>query len=124
MAWYFLLGTLAAFGGLCMLWCLFGWLLPPGGEGVLILPGYPERDGIGTVWRYLWLRELGLLRCGLVVEDFGLSARERAWLESRGIELREPGDLLPGTGIGAGKIDGTGNGDPSGHHQRGGVPEL
>ena len=124
MAWYILLGTLAAFGGLCLLWGLAGWFVSGGEEGILILPGHSGQGEPGTVRWYLWLRELGLLRCRLVVEDFGLSPGERTWLENRGIERIEPGAQLPDTGIGAREIDGTGNGNSAGHHQRGGVPEL
>lgn len=124
MGWYLVIGALAAFGGVCMIWALFGWLLPSGDGGYLIIPGEPGNGELPFVRRYLWLRDLGLLSSSLIVADLGLCPEERAWLEARGIEIRGPEALPDGPGIGAEKIDGSGNGDSPGHHCRGGVSEL
>lgn len=86
MAWYILVGTLAAFGLLCALWTVFGCFLPRGGEGELIFPG---REGeLNFLRRYLWLRGIGALPCTLVVIDLGLSRAEVYRLEKCGIEIR------------------------------------
>ena len=124
MGWYILLGVLASYGALCLIWALFGWLLPAGERGVLILPGTPEDRELAFAGRYLWLRDMGLVRCRLVVADLGLTPGDRAWLESRGIEICGPEALPAGLGIGAEIRDGTGNGNSAGHHRGGGVPEL
>ena len=124
MGWYILLGALASFGGFCLLWAVYGWLLPAGSSGVLILPGIPGEGELSGIRRYLWLRDAGLTGCRLLVADLGLSREELAWLEARGIEICAPEALPAGLGIGAEEIDGTGNGDSAGHHRRSGVSEL
>lgn len=101
MAGYIFLGTLAAFGALSALWVLFGWLLPGGREGVLIMPGRPGEEELSFVRRYLWLRELGLLRQPLVLVDMGLTEPERSWLTDRGIEICSREALAQRLGIGA-----------------------
>lgn len=116
MAGYVVLGMLAAFGFLCALWAMLGWLIPRG-EGVCMI--CPE-EGLSLVRRLLWLREVGLLNCPLMVSDTGLSAEEKAWLISHGIEICGP----KGPELERNQIDGTGNGDPTGRHQRCGVSEL
>ena len=93
MGWYVLLGSLAAFGMLCALWTLLGWMLPRG-DGVLVVPArhgrLPELRG------YLWLRSLGLLRCRLAAADLGLEQPERDWLERNGIEIHGPQSWIGG----------------------------
>ena len=74
---YIMLGTLAAFGLVSALWVLYGFLLPA------------ERGG----GRYLWLRELGLLREELTMVDFGISNAERDWLTERGVTVCAPEKL-------------------------------
>lgn len=101
MAGYVLFGTLAAFGALSVLWVLFGWLLPGGREGLLILPGRPGETETSFVRRYLWLRGLGLLEMPLVMVDLGLSQTEKNWLADREIELCGPEELSRRLGIGA-----------------------
>lgn len=124
MAGYILIGVLAAFGGVSVLWTLFGWLLPGSSGGVLVYPGRPGEGELSFARRYLWLRGLGLLKCPMIVVDLGLTVREKEWLETRGIEIRSPEAFAAGLEIGAEEIDGTGNGDPPGRHQRCGVSEL
>ena len=43
--------------------------------------------------RYLWLRELGLLREELTMVDFGISDAERDWLTERGVTVCAPEKL-------------------------------
>ena len=124
MGWYILFGALAFLGAFCLLWVLYGWLLPGDENAVLILPGIPGERELSGLRRFLWMRDTGLFRGRLIVKDLGLDSMEKARLEALGIEIYSPEALPDGLGIGANEIDGTGNGDPSGHHRRGGVPEL
>lgn len=74
---FVLMGALAAFGLVCALWAAAGWLLP-GGRGAaavcLCRPGLKE---LRTVRGLCRLRELGLLRCPVLLVDCGLTAGER-----------------------------------------------
>ena len=121
MAMFVCLGTLAAFGLFSVFWCLFGWLLPKTG-GVMLCLDEPDVHSLAR--RYLWLRGLGAISCPLIVMDRRLTAAERTWLTSHGIEICGPADIAARLGIGAEDIDGTGNGDPPGRHQRRGISEL
>ena len=105
---------LAAFGTLCALWTMFGWLLPGGRGCALVCWGIPDE---GILARYRWLRNLGLLACPLIViaEDGP---------EGKDAEICSGEDLLFRLEMERKRFDGTGNGDHSGHHQHGGVPEL
>ena len=109
-----LLGTLAAWGLLCALWAAFGWLLPGLKGFVLVSFGLPPGEAAA---RYKWLKSLGLLDCPLqiVAEDAQVGPdMERCAGE----------ELLARLEMERKRFDGTGNGDHSGHHQRGGVSEL
>lgn len=68
MAGYVILGVLAAFGALCILWLLCGLLLPRprGGRLVYFAPNTNEEL---VLRRYFWLRDLGFVRCVLVLVD-------------------------------------------------------
>ncbi len=66
MAAWVILGALAAFGALCALWVLFGALLP-GQRGTVMVCLQPDPDA--AVRRHRWLRDLGLLRCPVIVVD-------------------------------------------------------
>ncbi len=91
MFWQILLSLLAAVGLLCVLWVLFGFLLPVCREGWLL---YPGRTGKLTfVPVYCWLRGLGLLRLPLILADYDLSEGERAWLHRRDILTCSPEEL-------------------------------
>lgn len=91
-------GILAGFGLLCLLWAGFGWLLPFG-KGCIV---YAEKEAELTfARRYLWLRDLGLIRCPLIFADFGLRQPEREWLENNGIEICRPEEISERLGIGA-----------------------
>ena len=85
MAGYIVLGTLAAFGLVSELWVLYGGLYAPARPGV-------TEDSFAR--RYLWLRELGLLREELTMVDFGISDAERDWLAERGVTVCTPEKLV------------------------------
>lgn len=121
MAFAICIAALAAFGAFSVFWCIFGWLLPKTG-GVLLC--MEDRDIHMLARRYLWLRDLGVISCPCIVLDTGLDGPERAWLEDHGIEICSREALPARLGIGEKKLDGTGNGDPTGRDQRRGLPEL
>lgn len=61
MLWYVIIGFFAAFGALCALWVLLGaWLTDAAPCRTVLFPA-PGREA-RAVRRYLWLRELGLIR--------------------------------------------------------------
>lgn len=116
MAGYVIVGMLAAFGLLCALWVMFGWLLPGGNGGCLICAA----KELCLVKRLLWLRELGLLRCPICV--YGADTDEEAcrWLARHGIGICGP----EGPELERNRFDGTGNGNYTGHDQCRGISEL
>ena len=116
MAGYVVLGVLAAFGALGVLWAALGWLLPGGKGMAMVCVGSPDE---GILARYKWLRGLGLFSCPLIV-----AAEETELRAADGMEICEPENLLSRLELERNKIDGTGNGDPPGRHQRSGVSEL
>ena len=99
MAWYFLVGTLAAFGALCALWVSFGWLLSACWDGCLVYLGKRGKPGFVSI--YLWLRNLGVVRCPLIVIDQGLTETEQEYLDKHGIERNSLAELHERHGIGA-----------------------
>lgn len=97
MAWYIIVGVLAAFGTVSALWAMLGWLLPAGKQGTLIFAG--KADAGAFARRYLWLRGAGFLSCPLIVvepEDC-----DEAWLAEKGIEICTLEELSFRLGIGA-----------------------
>ena len=90
---YIVLGTLAAFGLVSALWVLYGFLLPAERGGGLYAPARPGVTEDSFARRYLWLRELGLLREELTMVDFGISDAERDWLMERGVTVCAPEQL-------------------------------
>ena len=116
MAGYVILGVLAAFGVLAVLWAGLGWLLPGGRGMVMVCMGAPDE---GILARYRWLRGLGLFSCPLIV-----AAEEADLPVPEGVELCEPEKLLLRLELERKEIDRTGNGDPPGRHQRRGISEL
>ena len=113
MAGYVILGTLAAFGLLSVIWACLGWLLPSGKGCVLVCLGEPD---VGIVSRWKWLRGLGLLRCPLVAVNADAEYEE--------IEICAGEELLARLEMERNQFHGTGNGDPSGRDQRRGISEL
>lgn len=119
MAGYCMFGALAAFGLLCGLWVIFGVLLSGGSGGAVVC----LRCGNGREELFLrrcrWLRSIGLLRCPILLVE---PAGETVFSEEE--EICSPEDLLLRLELERKQIDGTGNGDPSGHHRGGGVSKL
>ena len=64
---FVVIGALAAFGFVCGVWTLCGIFLKDRG-GVLT---YQGPQPVEFARRYLWLREMGLIRCQLVVAGNG-----------------------------------------------------
>lgn len=61
MFWYVIIGFLAAFGVLCALWVVLGsWLTNAAPCRIVLFPA-PGREGVAAR-RFLWLRELGLIK--------------------------------------------------------------
>ena len=104
MLWFVIVGMLAAFGALCVIWILVGiWLLPASKCTIVCL--CEQRDVIQFARHYRWLQEIGMVRnSALITCDYNV-ALER--LEKERTER-----------------DAAGNGDPPGSHQRRGVSEL
>jgi hypothetical protein len=77
MAAFIIFTVLAAFGGLCILWILFGFLLPGqrGAAAVCLCKGNGSEDAV--IRRHLWLYNTGLSRSPLLLVDLGLSQQER-----------------------------------------------
>ena len=91
MIWYVLLGLLAAFGLVCVLWVLLGLMLPGSRRCTVMLLCNPKEE-TALLRRFLWLRELGLLRCGILLSGQGLSAHQRHQLRQKyhSIEFCDP----------------------------------
>ncbi len=93
--------TLATFGALMVLWCMFGaLLLPAGGEDVCVVvrvsekPGRTERQLRGLQW----LLDMGLLRLRICLLDDDLTPQQRElaerWLRRfPGVTLRTASSL-------------------------------
>ena len=75
-----MLVTLAAFGTLSALWALFGFLLPAqrGAAAVCLCRSGGQEEPV--IRRYLWLWNMGLVRCPLLLVDCGLTEKERTRL--------------------------------------------
>lgn len=114
MAGYVFFGAMAAFGFFCVLWALLGWLLPAGEGCAVVCYGQPDP---GVIIRYRWLRGMGFLRCPLLVVTDTDSFEEE-------IEICTGEELLSRLEMERNRFAGTGNGDPSGRHQRRGISEL
>lgn len=80
MITWIVLAVLAAFGALCVIWALFGFLLPGqrGAAVVCICRGDAREEQL--IRHYGWLRDLGLVRAPLLLLDGGLTEEERARL--------------------------------------------
>ena len=103
MIWFVILGTLAAFGALCILWILIGALLCSPGCAVVCLSR--QEDAVLVRRRCRWLRELGFVRNPVVVVCALSTAQEMIEQEWNALVT-------------------AGNGDPPGNHRCGGVSEL
>ena len=112
---YFVLGTLAAFGLLSLLWTLLGWLLPEEKGCAVVFWGFPEPE---ILTKIKWLRNLGFLSCPVVVLSDGtetqLEETENCNEEELLHRLKQEWE----------RYYGTGTGNPAGCGQRCGVSEL
>ena len=115
MLGYFIWGTMAAFGVLCALWAMLGWLLPGAKGCILVCYGVPDSE---ILTRSKWLKSLGLLDVPL------LAVVKEQETPCPGAELCSCEDLLSRLELERKQYHGTGNGDHSGRHQRCGVSEL
>ena len=113
------IGALAAFGLLCVLWLIYGSCCGKT-EGALLVV---SRGGRGLVRQCLWLREMGLLTCPMVLIDPELDELDAHWAIARGVEIWRTSRFGEAEDIGE-RTYGAGTGDPTGRHQRGGVSEL
>lgn len=97
MLGYIILGTLAAFGLLCWLWGLFGWLLPGGKGNVILFLCGQGRNEDWALTRYDCLRGLGLVKGPLLIIGSTLSAREQERIQRwhRGVEFCSLEELVP-----------------------------
>lgn len=118
MAGFVILGTLAAFGVLCIAGLLVGLLLPRPRGGVLVYAAGKGEDVI--LRRYFWLRELGLLRCPLILLDSKLPGPRKHRLTEKCPSVRFYTTQQWIEEIE--NIDGTGN--AAGGHRCGGLPKL
>ena len=89
MAGFVFLGTAAAFGVFCAVWAMFGWLMSGGEGGALVCRCRPGCSELPLIRRYIFLRELGLVKMPLLLIDCALPAEELTALrrKCRSIEL-------------------------------------
>lgn len=87
MAALIVLTVLGAFGLLCALWVMFGFLLPGGRGAATVLLCRGEAGEEAVLLRYLWLYNTGLLRSPLLIVDCGLSPKDRKRLQRHPIIL-------------------------------------
>ncbi len=81
MAGFVIFSTLAAFGAVCVLWMLFGFLLPGARGGVLVCLCKGREEAV--IGRYLWLHGAGLLRCPLVLLDSRLPEKRQTQITEK-----------------------------------------
>ena len=93
MAMWILVGMLAAFGALCALWVLFGFLLPVqhGTVTVCLCCGQGQEEHL--IRRHRWLRDMGLTHSPLILLDGGLTEQERERLTRQGITICDLAEL-------------------------------
>lgn len=87
MAAYILLIVMAAFGGLCILWALFGFLLPARRGAAMVCHCKEGTSEELLIRRYLWLYSTGLIRCPLILVDCGLPQQVHKHLKHRGYPI-------------------------------------
>ena len=87
MAAMIILTVLGAFGLLCALWVVFGFLLPDGRGAATVLLCRGEAGEDAVLQRYLWLYNTGLIRSPLLIVDCGLSSKDRKRLQRHPIIL-------------------------------------
>ena len=105
MAGYVLIGTLAAFGTVCALWILIGWGLPRTYDGIAVLSGPLQGQTLDTARRWIWLREMGLLRSPLLAVAESMTETDISWLICHGFEICSRKEILRRLGIGENDFD-------------------
>lgn len=115
MAGYVMVGMLAAFGLLSLLWVLLGWLLPGGQGCAVVYFGEPEAERFAV---FIWLKSLGILKCPLIAV-----AQEQCCPFDE-VEICSREALIPRLTEERKRFDGTGDGDHTGRDQRRGISEL
>ena len=79
MFFWFLIGTLAALGLLCMAWCVISLFFNRGCDSILIC--FCQREApFSAITRYRTLRALGLIQGLLLLVDSGLTKSEQILL--------------------------------------------
>lgn len=84
MAAYVILVVLAAFGVLCALWAIFGFLLPGHRDSAVVCICKEDAQAEAAVHRHSWLYNAGFLRCPLILIDEGMSPVSRQRLIRQG----------------------------------------
>ena len=115
MVGYSILGMLAAFGVVSLLWAAFGWLLREEQGWILVRFGMPEKE---ILTKFKLLRGLGILEVPLV------AVAEQPVQGPAEIEICSREDLLSRLEWERKRFDRTGNGDYPGRHQCRGISEL
>jgi hypothetical protein len=87
MAAYVILSLFAAYGVLCALWSLFGFLLP-GRRGACTVCLCTDGSSEATVVdRHRWLSGMGFAQGPLILVDCGLSPERQCFLHRRGSDV-------------------------------------
>ncbi len=76
MIWFVLVGFLAAVGFLTILWLCAGFFVPTCRRGTVGIH-CPQGAETALLRRYCWLRDLGFVRCRIVLLDSALSPQEQ-----------------------------------------------
>ena len=105
MALYVVIGTLAAFGLVCLVWVGCGLVLERACCGAAVLTGPLEREALDTARRWIWLREMGLLYTPLLAVAETLTDVEKNWLECHGFEICSREEIAKRLGIGENGLD-------------------
>jgi hypothetical protein len=86
MVLWLILGTMAAFGTLCALWALLGWLLPDG-SCVMCCTAASAEDALRVAQRFRWLRWFGLIRWELALDYEDFDEAQRYQLQKLGFTV-------------------------------------
>ena len=93
MATWIVLGVLAAFGALCAIWSLLGFLLPGqrGAVAVCLCRGDGTEEAL--IRRHRWLHDVGLIHCPLILLDGGLTEDDKNRLTRQGLIVCDLAEL-------------------------------
>lgn len=105
MVLYVVIGALAAFGLMCVMWIGSGLFLPRICAGAAVLAGPLDREAMDTARRWIWLREMGLLYSPLLAVKGTLTEVEENWLYCHGFEICSREEVLSRLGIGENEFD-------------------